>query len=105
MRSKYRNRKIGGYDSRKEMNRALDLELMQTIGEISDLQRQVKFEIVPKQAGERAVTYVADFAYTVVATGERVVEDVKSEMTRKLPAYVIKRKLMLFRHGIRIREV
>ena len=51
--------------------------------------------------GERPVDYIADFVYRD-KDGNEVVEDVKGVRTR---VYVIKRKLMLWRHGIRIREV
>ncbi len=54
---------------------------------------------------EKATKYVADFVYTDVATGKTVVEDVKSPATRKNPTYVLKRKLMLDRHGITIKEL
>lgn len=46
--------------------------------------------------------YIADFVYTDNATGSTVVEDTKGVRTKE---YIIKRKLMLWVHGIRIREV
>lgn len=104
IRSKYFNRNLAGYASTKEAKRAQELSLLQRMGKISNLQEQVSFEILPKQDGERAVRYVADFVY-LDADGNRVVEDVKSEYTRKLPAYILKRKMLLFRFGIRIKEV
>lgn len=51
---------------------------------------------------QRACFYVADFVYVDNATGETVVEDVKGVRTKD---YIIKRKLMLWVHGIRIKEV
>jgi hypothetical protein len=99
---KYKNNKAGGYDSNKEARRAQELKYMQHTSEISDLVEQPRFELIPKQKGERAVSYVADFQYT--ENGLLVVEDVKSPITRKLPAYIIKRKLMLKIHGIKVRE-
>ena len=110
---KYRNAKtvVDGqtFDSRKEANRYYELRLMEKAGEISELRRQVTFVLIPAQfvAGmhaERAVKYVADFVYVDNATGKTVVEDVKSKATRT-PEYVIKRKLMLYRYEIQIREV
>ena len=98
--SKYRNQKVGGYDSKREYRRAQELRLLARVGEISDLQEQVKFELIPKQEGERAVHYLADFVYSTRA-GQRVVEDTKGHRT---PVYNIKRKLMLQVHGIRILE-
>lgn len=72
---------------------------------ISDLQKQVRFELIPKQTGERKCEYVADFVYTN-NNGYKVVEDTKGY--RRGAAYdlfVIKRKLMLQVHGIKIVEV
>ena len=101
--SKYKNRKttVDGivFDSKKEAARYQDLRLLERAGEIQDLRCQVRYEIIPKQNGERACYYVADFAYQ--EDGNTVVEDVKGRRTRD---YIIKRKLMLERHGIRIRE-
>jgi hypothetical protein len=96
------------FDSRRELARYRHLALLQRAGRIADLQRQVAFELVPKQRrsdgkAERSVCYIADFVY--IEDGERVVEDLKSEMTAKLSDYVIKRKLLLHVHGITLREV
>ena len=49
---------------------------------------------------ERACSYIADFVY--MERGEKVVEDVKGVKTKD---YIIKRKLMLFIHGIKVREI
>ena len=106
-KSKYGNKKttIGNekYDSRKEARRYLELKRLEEQGEISELRKQVKFELIPKQDGERAVRYYADFTY--IQNGELVVEDVKSPVTRENGVYVIKRKLMLYKHGISIKEI
>ena len=107
--NKYHNQKTRTsdgveHDSRKEAQRWLELQLLQRAGEISDLERQVTFELIPRQDGERACHYIADFVYTDAKTGEKVVEDVKSEATRKDKAYIIKRKLMLYLKGIKISE-
>lgn len=88
------------FDSKREAARYAELKLMQRAGLISDLRRQVKYELIPKQQGERAVSYIADFVYT--EDGKTVVEDVKGVRT---PVYKIKKKLMLWRHGVKIREV
>ena len=107
--SKYKSRKVtvGGitFDSRKEYTRWVELILLLKSGQISDLKRQVKFELIPSQridgkVVERACSYVADFVYT--ENGKTVVEDTKGF---KAPEYIIKRKLMLYIHGIRIVEV
>ena len=90
------------HDSRKEAQRWCELKLLERAGKIKDLQRQVKYELIPKQDGERACYYVADFVYHNAETGKKVVEDTKGKKTKE---YIIKRKLMLYIHGIRIREI
>lgn len=94
------------YDSRKEAIRAQELRLMLRAGIISNLREQVPYELIPAQKNEygkvieRAVIYKADFVYG--EKGKTVVEDTKGVRTKE---YVIKRKLMLYEYGIRIREV
>lgn len=109
--SKYRNEKveINGvkYDSKKEAKRSAELETQQKLGIISGLERQVKFVLQPsfKFAGHtiREIAYVADFVY--MENGGKVVEDVKSPITRKNPIYKLKKKMMMYVHGIEVREV
>lgn len=107
--SKYRSRKITRdgitFDSVKEYKRFQELALLERAGQVSDLQRQVKFELIPSQrvngkVVERPCTYIADFVYC--QDGQKVVEDTKGFKTKD---YIIKRKLMLHVHGIRIKEV
>ena len=111
-RMKYRNTKtvVDGikFDSRKEAERFFELRLMEKAGEIKELRRQVVFTLIPAQyvdgqCAERAVKYVADFVYRN-RDGELIVEDVKSDPTRT-PEYIIKRKLMLYRFQIKVKEV
>lgn len=71
---------------------------------VIDIKTQVSYILIPAQPGERATTYRADFVVTY-ASGRIEVIDVKSEVTRRIPTYVIKRKLMLSRHGITLREM
>lgn len=105
-RNKYQAKKSGGYDSRKEHRRANELRLMQRAGLITNLREQVSYELIPTQRGadgkvlERACDYIADFVYTD-KDGKTVVEDTKGVKTKE---YIIKRKLMLHVHGIRIVE-
>lgn len=114
--NKYHARKVVAqgqvYDSEKEYARYLELKLLEKAGEISQLERQVKYDLIPKQMDEegkmieRPTVYVADFQYRDNNTGEFIVEDVKGY--RRGQAYAVfslKRKLMLWRYGIRIREV
>lgn len=98
--NKFRNHHSGGFHSRKEHRRADELTLLQKIGAISRLEFQKKFEVIPKQDGERAAHYIADFYYFEV-DGTEVVEDAKGFKT---PDYILKRKLMKLVHGIRVRE-
>ena len=109
--NKYHNRivmyKGMRFDSQRELDRYIELELMQRAGMISDLRRQVEYELIPKQkvtvgsktVTERAVKYMADFVY--VENGETVVEDVKGFKT---DVYKIKRKLLTWRYGVVIKE-
>lgn len=95
------------FDSKKEFQRYQELKMLEKAGLINDLKRQVPFQLIPSQAEngrvvERPVTYIADFTY--YENGELVVEDVKSPATRT-DVYKIKRKLMLYVHGVHIREV
>lgn len=87
------------FDSALEYHRYCLLKLLERAGKISDLKRQVSFELIPKQEGERACSYVADFTY--LEDGKLVVEDCKGFKT---DVYKIKKKLMLWVHGIRIKE-
>jgi len=99
MPNKYHNTKTNGFDSKAEAKRGFELELLERAGKIENLRRQVSFELIPKQDGERAVTYKADFTYW--QDGKLICEDVKGVRT---PVFILKRKLMLWVHGIRILE-
>ena len=106
------------FDSQKEALRYKELTFLISEGIITDLRRQVKYVLIPTQrepatVGKRGgikqgklieheCSYIADFVYTVVETGETVVEDTKGFKTKE---YLIKRKLMLFVYGIRIKEI
>lgn len=109
MASKYGSRKVTRdgmtFDSQKEYKRFCELRLLEKAGKITDLQWQVKFELIPSQriggkVVERACAYVADFVY--MENGKKVVEDTKGFKTTD---YIIKRKLMLWVHGIKIKEI
>ena len=108
------------FDSRKEAKRYEELKLMEAAGEIEDLELQKKFILIPaqreddivgKRGGvkkgkviERECSYIADFVYRDRQSGNTIVEDTKSPATRTTE-YIIKRKLMLYMHGIRISEI
>ena len=109
--SKYGNRKteVNGllFDSRHEANRWIELTYLERAKMIRDLQRQVPFELIPKQTDEkgrvkeRAVKYVADFVYSD-RNGNLVVEDAKGMRT---DSYKLKKKMMRYFKGIEIIEV
>lgn len=105
------------FDSRRELKRWRDLKAKEDAGEIFDLQRQVKFVLIPaihepdiigprggRKPGkliERECSYYADFVYKD-AHGRQIVEDTKGMRTAD---YIIKRKLLLYIHGIQIHEI
>jgi hypothetical protein len=98
------------FDSKKEHKRYIELKAMQQRGEIRDLQHHTKFELAPKTKleGEKrakpALRYFADFTYYMIS-GEYIVEDVKSEATRKKDSYRNKKHLMKTVLNIDVREV
>ena len=122
-RSKYNAQKTffngSWFDSAREADRYAELLLLQRAGKISDLRLQVKYVLIPaqyeyyerygkngkrlkdgKRCIEKECAYIADFVYE--ENGKTVVEDVKGMRTKE---YLIKRKLMLWVHGVRVREV
>lgn len=122
--SKYGNKKVVvdgmTFDSKKEASHYLNLKLLEKGGVIKNLQTQVKYELIPaqyegtgefytkgqhkgeekKRLVEKSASYVADFVYE--QDGETIVEDTKGFRT---DTYKLKRKLMLWVHGIKIKEV
>lgn len=123
---KYNNSKVEidgiKYDSKKESQRNAYLELMQKQGLISDLKRQVVFELIPtiyedkvvhlktkdkivQRVAQKAVTYKADFTY--IKDGQLVVEDVKASASYAAldKTFILKEKMMRYFHGIVIKRV
>lgn len=84
------------FDSKKEANRFIELQMLQKANVIKDLKRQVKFQIIPKTTTERAAYYVADFVYFDSKKQKTIIEDVKSAITKKNPVYILKRKLIKY---------
>jgi hypothetical protein len=93
---------IGGirFDSKKEAARGFDLQMLQKAGQISDLKFQVPFilqeEFVRDGKTERAIKYLADATY--IENGKLIVEDTKSAITKGLPVYRMKRKMLLYKY-------
>ena len=128
--AKYNNKKVVyegiTFDSQKEAHRYYELKLLQRAGEIQNLELQKEFELIPaqyesferygkkgqrlkdgKRCIEKSCVYKADFTYTD-KNGKTVVEDVKGYVdpsSAGFAKFVIKRKLMLYIHGIRIKEI
>ena len=126
---KYGNKKtiVDGieFDSAKEARRYCELKLLQRAGKIEGLELQKEFELIPaqyetfprygktgkrlqdgKRCIEKSCVYKADFAYK--QDGQMIVEDVKGYRDPASAAYAkfaIKRKLLLWRFGIRIIEI
>ena len=119
------------FDSKAEARRYSQLRLLEKAGEISDIRCQVVYELIPahyeyvptgkifsrgarkgqaeykRVTVELPVTYRADFVYKD-KDGNTVVEDVKGYTDPKSATYakfVLKRKLMLWIHGVKVKEV
>lgn len=94
------------YRSVKEYERYKLLCQRRDAGIIGNLRRRVPFILIPKQTDDNGRTleqeciYVADFVYNDLRTGEIVCEDVASQRSRE---QIIKRKLMLYIHDIRVK--
>lgn len=122
---KYGNKKVTQdgifFDSKKEARRYAELKMMLRAGLISDIELQKPFELIPaqyepvprygkngkrltdgKKCIEKSCVYKADFVYFDKEKNTLVVEDTKGMRTKD---YIIKRKLMLYIHGIRIQEI
>lgn len=110
------------FDSKKEMKRFIVLKDAETKGIISDLQRQVKFELIPAikeeyiehlktkdkiktRTVQLAITYTADFCY--YKDGVYVVEDVKAspKMAALDKSFLIKEKLFRWKFGFSIKRI
>lgn len=123
--NKYHNKKIivngEKFDSKKEYVRFCELRLLEKSGHITELKRQVKFVLIPTlkdeptefyikgpkkgqpklgKVLEKETSYIADFVYK--KDGKTVVEDTKGIKTKD---YILKRKLMLWVHKIKVVEI
>lgn len=99
MRNKFHAIKTNGFDSKKEYKRSLELAMLEKAGIITSLNKQVPITLLEPftDSGgikERGIKYIADFIYYDREKKRLVIEDVKSPITKKLPAYIIRRKLV-----------
>jgi hypothetical protein len=88
-------------DSQAEGNRYAELLILQRAGEVTDLRVHPRYSMIVN--GRYVGDYIADFEYRDGA-GQRVVEDVKSPVSRT-PVYRLKRKLVDAIFGINIVEI
>jgi hypothetical protein len=111
--TKYGNKKVVAYgisfDSKREAKRYSELRLLERAGKIKNLELQKEFVLIPNQYDgvtgkllERSCRYRADFCYYDCEKLTDVCEDTKGVSTAD---YIIKRKLMLFVHGIEVKEI
>jgi hypothetical protein len=122
--NKYRNKKVSfqgeDYDSKRELQRYLVLKDAESKGIIQNLQKQVKFELIPKieedivihlktkdkiqrKTIQQPITYKADFVYE--KDGVMVVEDVKISDYLLPKDYILKEKLFRWKYGFSIKRV
>lgn len=100
----------GKFDSETEFNRYLHLKHLEDVGKIRDLQRQVRFEIIPKliknvevqlktkvkvvqRVEEQAAHYTCDFTY-IEKGGKYIIEEQKSQGTLLARDYPLRKKLI-----------
>ena len=106
-RAKYNARKteIDGhiFASGAEARRYQELKILERAGEIDGLELQPEYPLVVNN--QRVAVYIGDFLYVDAQSKQRVLEDVKSTITRKLPVYRLKKKLLFALYGIEIVEV
>lgn len=123
-KAKYGNKKVEynglRFDSKKEMKRYIVLKDAEQKGVISDLQTQVKYELVPAVKEEYIehlktkdkiktrtlqlpISYTCDFQY--VKNGEIIIEDVKASPKMLPKEFVLKEKLMFALKGLTIKRV
>lgn len=101
-RGKYNNRKItneyGTFDSQIEYYRYLQLV---HDPDIDCLERQPRYELTPKQKHNgrwyQATTYTPDFRYKKGSL--TIVEEVKSEGTKRARDYPLRRAMFIHRYG------
>lgn len=121
---KYNNTKVEydgiKFDSKKEMQRYIVLKDAENSGVISNLELQVKYELIPAVREEYIehlktkdkvktrtlqlpITYTCDFQY--LKDGVLIVEDVKASPKMLPKEFVLKEKMMFALKGIKIKKV
>ena len=121
---KYNNTKVEydgiKFDSKKEMQRYIVLKDAENSGVISNLELQVKYELIPAVREEYVehlktkdkvktrtlqlpITYTCDFQY--LKDGVLIVEDVKASPKMLPKEFVLKEKMMFALKGIKIKKV
>lgn len=117
------------FDSKREAKRYCELKMLLRAGEISKLELQKEFVLLPPQYDkpteyfqrgekkgqpkqgkllERGVSYFADFCYIDNKSEEFVVEDAKGyrdPSSAEYAKFVLKRKMLLYFYGIKVKEI
>ncbi len=103
------------FDSKREMQRYLELKLLERAGRIKNLVLQPRFaieiggvqvRILSKKYNKtgRQVVYIADFKYHDLDIDREIIEDVKMQSGHRPRDYILKRA-MVHAMGIHITEV
>jgi hypothetical protein len=102
------------FDSKRELNRYLELKLLERAGVITDLELQPRIRIViggvevkmisRRYPNGRALTYVGDFRYLDLEKNATILEDVKMNSGHRPDVYKVKRAL-IHAMGLEITEV
>lgn len=104
-RGKFKNKIVttadGTFHSKKEHDRWLYLKSLAKAKVITELKHHVPYKLVVN--GVLIGRYTCDAQYW--AKDHYVVEDVKSERTRKLNDYILRKKLMKALYNIEITEI
>lgn len=110
MANKFGARRTGGFDSVLERREYTKMRFLEQAGEVSNLIRQPRFEIIPRleetyyvegktkrimkhRVLEQAAHYTADFQYDR-KDGTHVVCEVKGKATARETDYILRRKLV-----------
>ena len=89
------------FDSKREYDYYLEYLKLEQLGEIFNLRRQVKFNLIPKTAKYREMNYIADFVFDDEQGNQHII-DVKGMI---LPEFKMKQKIFYWKYGIDIEIV
>ncbi len=90
------------FDSEAEMKRFADLQMLERAGEISDLRRQISYDI--EINGQHFCTYTSDHEY-LDKTGTPIIEEFKTEFSKREQAYSLRRRAFELYHNLKVTEI